>query len=148
MRRSMTSDAARPRKRRKEAAAGAEGWQPELQWGDSFSLPGLAVQNLTMEVPLAHEQPDGERITVFARMVSQPGRSTKPLLLFLQGLSPPTHPTASHWQMCRSVEAHRDVREARYYPEDTLHLLLTLSRAVGQVDRASSRLAHWTPADG
>jgi len=90
VRRSMATDSARPRKRRKESTAAAEGWQPEVQWGDSFSLPGLAVQNLSMRVPLVHEQPDGERITVFARMVSQPGRTTKPLLLFLQGPSPPT----------------------------------------------------------
>ena len=89
----MATNAARPRKRRKEsAAAAAEGWQPEVQWGDSFSLPGLAVQNLSMQVPLVHEQPDGERITVFARMVSQPGRTIKPLLLFLQGPLPPTRP--------------------------------------------------------
>ena len=86
----MATESARPRKRRKESAAAAEGWQPEVQWGLTFSLPGLAVQNLTMQVPLAHEQPDGEQISVFARMVSQPSRTNKPLLLFLQGSVPPT----------------------------------------------------------
>ena len=95
----MTSDAARPRKRRKDSAAALEGWQPEVQWGDSFSLPGLAVQNLSMQMPLVHGQLDGERITVFARMVSQPGRTTKPLLLFLQGSITPHIPDHPH--MCR-----------------------------------------------
>ena len=63
---------------------------PRCNGGDSFSLPGLAVRNLCMRVPLAHEQPEGEQITVFARMVSQDERTAKPILLFLQGSLPPT----------------------------------------------------------
>ena len=89
--RAMMADAANAaptRKRRRESAA-AEGRQTALQWGDSFSLPGLAVQNLSMRVPLDHEQPEGEELTIFARLVSSSSRSkepTGPFLLFLQGI--------------------------------------------------------------
>ena len=92
--RAMSANAAPAAKRRRESADAA-GRLTALQWGDSFSLPGLIVQNLSMRVPLALEQPEGgEQITVFARLISSSSRSrdpTGPFLLFLQGFSPP-HP--------------------------------------------------------
>ena len=50
-------------------------------------LGGLELRDHTVEVPLDHAAPDGERIHVFAREVSAAGRdvSALPWLLYLQG---------------------------------------------------------------
>ena len=51
-----------------------------------FSLRGLRVRDITLEVPLDWADPAGaRRIDVFAREVSKPGLQDAPVLLFLQG---------------------------------------------------------------
>src|SRR5919109_2032255 len=46
---------------------------------------GLVLVEHEFAVPLDHARPDGERITVFAREVSDPDGRDRPLLVFLQG---------------------------------------------------------------
>ena len=48
-------------------------------------LPGLAVVEHAFEVPLDHDAPAGERITVFARELADPDGRDRPFLVFLQG---------------------------------------------------------------
>jgi pimeloyl-ACP methyl ester carboxylesterase len=50
-------------------------------------LPGLVLTDHIFEVPLDHDDPDGEQISVFAREVSTPSteHSDLPWLVFLQG---------------------------------------------------------------
>ena len=51
-----------------------------------FSLRGLRVRDITLEVPLDWTDPAGaRRIDLFAREVSKPGMQDAPVLLFLQG---------------------------------------------------------------
>jgi len=50
-----------------------------------FSLRGLRVRDITLEVPLDWADPAGARIGLFAREVSKPGMQDAPVLLFLQG---------------------------------------------------------------
>src|SRR5437764_1424603 len=56
-----------------------------------------------LSVPLDHAQPDGERITVFAREVADPEGRDKPLLVYLEGgpgyeaPRPTRHPTNPGW---------------------------------------------------
>ena len=50
-----------------------------------FSLRGLRVRDITLEVPLNWADPAGTRIGLFAREVSRPGMQDAPVLLFLQG---------------------------------------------------------------
>ncbi len=50
-----------------------------------ISLPGVVVIEHTFEVPLDHERPDGERITVFARELADPEGRDRPFLVYLQG---------------------------------------------------------------
>ena len=49
------------------------------------SIPGLLLTEHEFAVPLDHDAPDGERITVFAREVADPEGRDRPFLLFLQG---------------------------------------------------------------
>jgi pimeloyl-ACP methyl ester carboxylesterase len=50
------------------------------------SIPGLTLTDHTFTVPLDHQRPKGEQISVFAREVSAPGASRHlPWLVFLQG---------------------------------------------------------------
>ena len=53
----------------------------------SHHLPGLELTDHTFEVPLDHDHPEGETLTVFARAVSAPGqrRADLPWLVFFQG---------------------------------------------------------------
>jgi pimeloyl-ACP methyl ester carboxylesterase len=51
----------------------------------SYTVPGLVLTDHELAVPLDHAQPDGERITVFAREVAEPEGREKPFLVFLQG---------------------------------------------------------------
>ena len=53
----------------------------------THSIPGLTLIDHTFSIPLAHDQPGGEQISVFAREVTAPGRdATKlPWLVFFQG---------------------------------------------------------------
>ena len=48
-------------------------------------IPGLVVTDHEFRIPLDHARPDGERITVFAREVSDPYGADLPFLVFLQG---------------------------------------------------------------
>lgn len=48
-------------------------------------LPGVRLTDHWLDVPLDHAEPDGERITVYAREVTEPGGEDRPWLLFLQG---------------------------------------------------------------
>jgi pimeloyl-ACP methyl ester carboxylesterase len=50
-------------------------------------LPGLVLVEHELEVPLDHDRPDGERITIFAREVAPAARARErlPYLVFLQG---------------------------------------------------------------
>jgi len=47
--------------------------------------PGLLLTEHEVDVPLDHDQPAGETITVFAREVADPEGTDKPFLVFLQG---------------------------------------------------------------
>jgi pimeloyl-ACP methyl ester carboxylesterase len=68
-----------------------------------FAAPGLLLTEHEFSVPLDHDRPDGERITVFAREVADPDGRDRPLLVFLQGgpgseaPRPTRHPTAPGW---------------------------------------------------
>jgi pimeloyl-ACP methyl ester carboxylesterase len=48
-------------------------------------MSGLVVIEHDFDVPLDHDRPDGERITVFAREVADPDGRDRPLLVFFQG---------------------------------------------------------------
>jgi pimeloyl-ACP methyl ester carboxylesterase len=50
-----------------------------------MALPGLAVIEHSLEVPLDHEDPDGPQITVFAREVADAEGRGRPFLVYLQG---------------------------------------------------------------
>jgi pimeloyl-ACP methyl ester carboxylesterase len=50
-----------------------------------LQTPGLALTQHELSVPLDHGDPEGERITVFAREVADPDGRDRPLLLYLQG---------------------------------------------------------------
>src|SRR3984885_4238021 len=66
-------------------------------------LPGMAVVEHTFDVPLDHADPAGERITVFARELADPGGRDRPLLVYLQGgpgieaPRPTRQPSAPGW---------------------------------------------------
>jgi pimeloyl-ACP methyl ester carboxylesterase len=77
-------------------------------------LPGLVVTEHELEVPLDHAAPGGERLTVFAREVADPGGLDRPRLLFLQGgpgfeaPRPSRHPSSPGW-LDRALEDYRVV---------------------------------------
>ena len=48
-------------------------------------VPGLAITEHELDVPLDHRAPGGERITVFAREVAALDGADRPFLVFLQG---------------------------------------------------------------
>lgn len=52
---------------------------------DELLLPGLIAVEHSFEVPLDHGNPDGQRITVFARELAHPDGRGRPLLVYLQG---------------------------------------------------------------
>jgi pimeloyl-ACP methyl ester carboxylesterase len=55
--------------------------------GATYRLPGLVLTEHHVEVPLDHADPDGERLTLFAREVVAPRKRDQqlPWLLYLQG---------------------------------------------------------------
>jgi pimeloyl-ACP methyl ester carboxylesterase len=69
----------------------------------ALTTPGLRLVEHEFAIPLHHEQPDGERITVFAREVADLDGLDRPLLLFLQGgpgheaARPTRNPSAPGW---------------------------------------------------
>jgi pimeloyl-ACP methyl ester carboxylesterase len=48
-------------------------------------VPGLLLVEHEVDVPLDHDHPEGEEITVFAREVADPDGRDRPFLVFLQG---------------------------------------------------------------
>ncbi len=48
-------------------------------------VPGLVLTEHEFEVPLDHDRPDGEQITVFAREVADPTGRDRPFLVYLEG---------------------------------------------------------------
>jgi pimeloyl-ACP methyl ester carboxylesterase len=48
-------------------------------------IPGLVLTEHEFQVPLDHDQPNGERITVFAREAADPDGLDRPYLVFLTG---------------------------------------------------------------
>ena len=68
-----------------------------------LSSPGLRIVEHEFSVPLDHEQPDAERITVFAREVADLDGLDRPLLVYLQGgpgheaPRPTRNPSAPGW---------------------------------------------------
>ena len=70
---------------------------------DVIRTAGLVLTEHELSVPLDHDRPDGERITVFAREVADPDGRERPFLVFLQGgpgfeaPRPARHPTAPFW---------------------------------------------------
>src|SRR3954470_11372875 len=79
---------------------------------DVIRTAGLVLTEHELSVPLDHDRPDGERITVFAREVADPGGRDRPFLVFLQGgpgfeaPRPGRHPTAPFW-LDRALEDFR-----------------------------------------
>jgi len=76
-------------------------------------MPGFDVTEHTFEIPLDHANPDGERITVFARDVSDPdGGQDKPYLVYFQGgpgheaTRPSTGPRGPGW-LDRALHEYR-----------------------------------------
>src|SRR5437588_3360617 len=69
----------------------------------SFAVPGLLLTEHEFSVPLDHDTPDGEQITVFAREVADPDGLQRPFLVYLQGgpgfeaPRPARHPTGPAW---------------------------------------------------
>ena len=51
----------------------------------SFATRGLLLTEHEFSVPLDHQRPDGERITVFGREVADSDGRDRPMLVFLQG---------------------------------------------------------------
>jgi pimeloyl-ACP methyl ester carboxylesterase len=71
--------------------------------GVSHRIAGLVLTEHELRLPLDHDRPDGEQITVFAREVADPDGAQRPLLVFLQGgpgieaPRPSRHPTSPGW---------------------------------------------------
>jgi pimeloyl-ACP methyl ester carboxylesterase len=66
-------------------------------------VPGLVLTEHELSLPLDHDDPGGERITVFAREVADPSGLDRPFLVFLQGgpgyeaPRPTRHPSDPGW---------------------------------------------------
>ncbi|MFD4008230.1 alpha/beta fold hydrolase [Brachybacterium paraconglomeratum] len=76
-----------------------------------WTLPGLALADLTLPVPLDHADPAGPRIELFARLVSRPGGEDLPVLVYLQGgpgseAPRPLDPASPPW-LPRALREHR-----------------------------------------
>jgi pimeloyl-ACP methyl ester carboxylesterase len=52
---------------------------------DVHAIPGLVLTEHELSVPLDHDRPEGDRITIFAREVADPDGRDRPLLVYLQG---------------------------------------------------------------
>ncbi len=70
---------------------------------EEVRLPGLVSIEHTFTVPLRHDQPGGEQLSVFARELADPDGRERPLLVFFQGgpgfeaTRPSTGPRAPGW---------------------------------------------------
>jgi pimeloyl-ACP methyl ester carboxylesterase len=75
-------------------------------------IPGLVLTEHEFTAPLRHSEPDGERITLFAREVALPEGRDRPLLVFLQGgpgmeaSRPTAHPWSPGW-LERALQDYR-----------------------------------------
>jgi pimeloyl-ACP methyl ester carboxylesterase len=75
----------------------------ESSIGGTYRTPGLVIVEHEFSLPLDHDRPDGERITVFAREVADPDGLERPFLVFLQGgpgseaPRPTRHPSVPAW---------------------------------------------------
>ncbi|MFR9757700.1 alpha/beta fold hydrolase [Streptomyces sp. TR06-5] len=75
-------------------------------------VPGMVLTELEFRVPLDHADPDGARLTVFAREVAAPDGHDRPYLLYLQGgpgqeaPRPTASPTAPGW-LERALQDYR-----------------------------------------
>jgi pimeloyl-ACP methyl ester carboxylesterase len=78
----------------------------------TVKTPGLVLTEHEFDIPLDHAQPDGEKITVFAREVADPDGLDRPFLVFFQGgpgseaPRPTRHPSSSGW-MDRALRDYR-----------------------------------------
>src|SRR5690348_1942280 len=70
---------------------------------DVVRPPGLVLTEHEFSVPLDHDRPDGERVTVFAREVADPDGTDRPFLVYFQGgpgseaPRPTRRPSAPAW---------------------------------------------------
>ena len=70
---------------------------------DIYTTHGLVLTEHEFSVPLDHDRPGGESITVFAREVADPDGTDRPFLVFLQGgpgseaPRPTRHPSGPGW---------------------------------------------------
>ena len=79
---------------------------------ESFKLPGMLLTSHEFEIPLDHDRPDGETITVFAREVvaiANAHREHMPWLIYFQGGPgfPSPRPTSKHGWLNRALNDHR-----------------------------------------
>jgi pimeloyl-ACP methyl ester carboxylesterase len=51
----------------------------------SYRIPGLVLTDHEFSIPLDHDRPDGDKITVFAREVADPDGLDRPYLVYFQG---------------------------------------------------------------
>jgi pimeloyl-ACP methyl ester carboxylesterase len=71
--------------------------------GVTYTTHGLVLTEHEFSLPLDHDRPGGESITVFAREVADPGGTDRPFLVFLQGgpgfeaPRPTRHPSSPGW---------------------------------------------------
>ena len=69
----------------------------------TYTTHGLVLTEHEFSLPLDHDRPGGEPITVFAREVADPGGRDRPFLVFLQGgpgfeaPRPTRHPSSPGW---------------------------------------------------
>ena len=69
----------------------------------TYTTHGLVLPEHEFSLPLDHDRPGGESITVFAREVADPGGTDRPFLVFLQGgpgseaPRPTRHPSSPGW---------------------------------------------------
>ena len=79
---------------------------------EELRLPGLVSIEHEFEVPLDHDRPEGDRITVFARELADPDGRERPFLVYLQGgpgfeaPRPTRTPSAPAW-LDRALEEFR-----------------------------------------
>jgi len=79
---------------------------------DQMLLPGMHVIEHTFEIPLDHDDPAGERISVFARELAAPDGRERPFLVFLQGgpgfeaVRPTRRPDSPGW-VDRALQEYR-----------------------------------------
>jgi pimeloyl-ACP methyl ester carboxylesterase len=78
----------------------------------TYRTHGLVLTEHEFSLPLDHDRPGGEAITVFAREVADPGGTDRPFLVFLQGgpgfeaPRPTRHPSSPGW-LDRALEDYR-----------------------------------------